>query len=122
MPIQPRIDLLSVGRAGGARVRLRLGARVEEASAPDGDESLEAVARTTLTALARLVPRAVAFDLDRVHLIEDDRPVAVALVHFTVGGIRKLHVGAALAADDVGMAVANAVLSALNRRLEVLEL
>ena len=122
MPTQPRIELLSARMTDDARVRLRLGTRVVEGHGPEDDSSLDAIAEATLEALAQLVPRAVRFRLKRLHLIDDDFPVAVAVITFSVGGVANAHVGSALVDGDRGLAVAKAVLVALNRRLEVLGL
>ena len=122
MRSQPRIELLSARTTDSASVRLRHGARVVEGHGPEGDGSLEALGAAALEALAQLVPRAVRFRLKRIHLIEDDDPVAVAVIAFSVGGVANTHVGSAIVDGDRGLAVAKAVLVALNRRLEVLGL
>jgi hypothetical protein len=119
-PASRRIELLGVDGPPQARVRLRRGDEdIAAAVALDGDR-LRSVAQATLDAVGQLLPAAMTFSLDEVHVIAGARGIVVVVVTIAVAGIALAHTGSALLGDDSDAATAKATLAATNRRLEVL--
>lgn len=119
----PRIEILSVDTGDGVHVRLRRGDHVADARGPvDGDDGndLEAVALTTLAALAELLPDTIAVTLEDLQRIPSSREVVVTILLLRVGGVSLPHAGTALVGDRPDLATVRAVLDALNRRLQIL--
>lgn len=117
--------LTDVDVGSTARVTLDVRGReyVGEADiAEDGAEA--AVARATLRALDALTPTAVRFQMDWLHETEPDDlgTVVEVVVTLNVAGASFSHVGAALVRGDLATTAARAVLDAVNRRLEIMEI
>lgn len=97
---------------------------VGEGAAGKGGEA-EAAARATLEAVDALTPPAVTFALDWCGVVEsapDLPPLLVVVVALDVTGVPMRYAGAVIIdADPLASAAAEAVLDALNRRLEIMQ-
>lgn len=121
----PRVILTDVEVGETVRITLDIRGREYVGQAEITDDGIEvAAARATLQALDALTPTAATFELNWLHETEPDDlgTVLEVVVTLTVAGASIRHVGAALVRGDLPTTAARAVLDALNRRLEIMQL